>query len=108
MLFDLLLIPHWGITGSAFATLIAQVLGNSYLWYAMKKLNPFSVFPRLGRIFGAGMAMVMVTILLSMTGMGVVGNILISAAVYVVMLFLLKEPLLSEIKNIVGIKIAEA
>jgi O-antigen/teichoic acid export membrane protein len=103
VLFDLILIPRWGITGSAFATLIAQVLGNAYLWYAMKKLNPFSVFPRLGRIFGAGLAMAVVTIALSTAGIELVLNILISAVVYVAVLLLLKEPLLKEIKNIIGL-----
>jgi O-antigen/teichoic acid export membrane protein len=102
VLFDIILIPRWGITGSAFATLIAQVLGNAYLWYAMKKLNPFSVFPRLGRIASAGLTMAVVTMVLYMAGLNIVGNILISAMVYLAVLFLLKEPLLKEIKSIVG------
>jgi O-antigen/teichoic acid export membrane protein len=103
VLFDILLIPRWGMTGSAVATLIAQILGNTYLWYAMKKLNPFSVFPQLGRIIGAGVAMAVVTILLSMAGVAVLVNIVASAAVYTAMLFLFKEPLLGEIKSMVGI-----
>jgi O-antigen/teichoic acid export membrane protein len=103
VIFDIILIPRWGITGSAFATLIAQILGNSYLWYAMKKLNPFSVFPRLGRIIGASVLMAVVTALLYMSGVEVIGNILISAAVYAAALFLFREPLLGEIKNIAGI-----
>jgi O-antigen/teichoic acid export membrane protein len=103
VLFDLVLIPHWGIAGSAIATLIAQILGNTYLWYAMKKLNPFSVFPRLGHIIGAGAAMAVVTILLYAAGVNVLVNIVVSAAVYAAMLFLLKEPLLAEIKNMAGI-----
>ncbi len=102
VLFDIIFIPRWGITGSAFATLIAQVLGNAYLWYAMKQLNPFSVLPRLGRIAGAGAGMAVVTMVLSTTGLNIIGTILISAAVYVSVLLLLKEPLLKEIKNITG------
>ncbi|MGD1003094.1 MAG: flippase [Minisyncoccia bacterium] len=108
VLFDLLFIPHWGITGSAFATLIAQILGNSYLWYAMHRLNPFNVLPRLGRIIGAGALMAVVTALLYMVGSNVIENILISAAIYIAALFLFKEPLLGEIKNIAGTKAAEA
>ena len=103
VLFDIIFIPHWGMAGSAVATLIAQILGNAYLWYAMKKLNPFSVFPRLGRLIGAGAAMAVVTILLSTTGVEVVVNIIVSAAVYIGMLFLLKEPTLGEIKTMVGL-----
>jgi O-antigen/teichoic acid export membrane protein len=103
VLFDILFIPRWGMAGSAVATLIAQILGNAYLWYAMKKLNPFSVLPQLGRVIGAGVTMAVVTILLSVTGVNVLINIAASAAVYAAMLFLLKEPLLGEIKNMVGI-----
>jgi O-antigen/teichoic acid export membrane protein len=101
VLFDIAFIPHWGMAGSAVATLIAQILGNTYLWYAMKKLNPFSVLPRLGRIIGAGVTMAVVTILLSVAGVEVIVNIAASAAVYLLALFLFKEPLLGEIKNIV-------
>ena len=54
VLFDLLLIPHWGMAGSAVATLMASILSNAYLWYAMKKLNRFSVLPRIRKIFVAG------------------------------------------------------
>lgn len=100
VIFDLIFIPHWGIAGSAVATLIAQILGSGYLWHAMKKLNSFSILPRLGRILGAGAAMAMVTILLSIAGVETITNILISAAVYLGVLLVLKEPLLGEIKNI--------
>jgi O-antigen/teichoic acid export membrane protein len=102
VLFDLILIPHWGIAGSAFATLIAQILGNSYLWYAMKRLNPFSVFPRLGRVFGASVAMAVVTAGLSMAGVEIMLNVAISAVVYLSALLLFREPLLKEIKSIMG------
>jgi hypothetical protein len=71
------------------------------MWYAMEKLNPFSILPRLGRIIGAGATMAIVTILLSVAGVEVIVNIAASAVVYIATLFLLKEPLLGEIKNIV-------
>jgi O-antigen/teichoic acid export membrane protein len=108
VLFDLALIPHWGMVGSAVATLIAQILGNTYLWYAMKKLNPFSILPQLGRIIGAGAAMAVVTILLYLAGVEVMINIAASAVAYAAMLFLLKEPLLDDIKNIAGFGNARA
>ena len=100
VLFDLILIPHWGITGSAFATLIAQILGNAYLWYAMKQLNSFSVLPRLGRIIGAGVAMAVVTGLLFATGVPVLVNVVVSAIVYLAALLAFREPLLKDLKNI--------
>ena len=102
VLLDLILIPRWGITGSAFATLGAQILGNAYLWYAMHTLNPFNVLPRLERIVGAGVVMGIVTILLSLAGVNVIINIVASAAAYAAMLLILREPLLGEIKNMTG------
>ena len=54
---DILLIPFFGITGSAVATLVAQIVNNGYLWWAMKKVNPFEVLPRLKKIFVAGIFM---------------------------------------------------
>ena len=101
--FDLVFIPHWGITGSAVATLIAQVLGNSYLWYAMGKLNPFNMLPRLWRIIIAGAIMAGATILLFAEGAGVIVNIMISAVIYALALFLLKEPLLKDLKNMAAL-----
>jgi len=42
-----------------------------------------------------------------MAGLNVIGNILISAAVYITALFLLREPLLGEIKNIGAFSVRE-
>ena len=88
------------MTGSAFATLIAQILSNAYLWYAMKKLNPFSIAPRLKRIGLAGAAMACITAGLMFAGVSVIPNILVSAVAYVGILFLTREPLLRDLKNI--------
>src|SRR5581483_9266926 len=49
VLFDLLFIPRWGITGSAVATLLAQILSNGYLWYALREIVYFEVLPHLGK-----------------------------------------------------------
>ena len=75
VLFDLLLIPHWGATGSAVATLLAQIASNSYLWYTMKKLNRFSILPRIRRIFVAGACMAAVTALLLLAHINIALNI---------------------------------
>lgn len=99
--FDLILIPRWGITGSAFATLIAQVFGNTYLWYAMNKLNPFSVFPRLGKIIFSSIAMGVLSCLIAWAGVNVIINTVISSLFYIGTLYALKEPLLFEIKSII-------
>jgi O-antigen/teichoic acid export membrane protein len=107
VLFDLLLIPRWGIAGSAVATLIAQILSNSYLWYAMNKLNRFHILPRLRKIVVAGALMAAVTALLSSAGINIILNIIISGIAYGAALLFFKESLLSEIKKITGLGAVE-
>jgi PST family polysaccharide transporter len=106
VVFDLLFIPHWGMTGSAVATLIAQILSNSYLWYTMKKLNRFHVFPHLWRPIAAGALMAISTWLMAAIGTEIVLNIAVSGVVYVAALFFLGEPLFSEIKKVLALRMA--
>lgn len=37
--FDIILIPIFGIVGSAWATLLAQLISNVYLWHQARKIN---------------------------------------------------------------------
>jgi O-antigen/teichoic acid export membrane protein len=100
---DLLLIPRWGMVGSAFGTLIAQILTNGYLWYRMNQINRFSVIPKLGKIALSGIVMGITTFFLSHLGVEVILNILVSAGCYVFLLWILREPTLLETKNIIGL-----
>ncbi|MEK7077072.1 MAG: flippase, partial [Patescibacteria group bacterium] len=50
VILDLILIPFFGIAGSAWATFIAQLVSNIYLWRVMKKIGHFAILPRLVRI----------------------------------------------------------
>jgi O-antigen/teichoic acid export membrane protein len=97
---DLLLIPPFGIVGSAVGTLIAQGASNWYLWHTMNKINPFSVLPRLGKVALAGIVMAGASAILMASGMNVLVNVLISAALYFLLLKAFREPMLGEIKNI--------
>jgi PST family polysaccharide transporter len=97
VLFDLLLIPHFGMTGSAIATFIAQAASNGYLWYAMKKINYFNIFPHLKKIFMASGIMFLVTGILFLLHGNLLLNIAISTIVYCGALVLLREPLLKEV-----------
>jgi PST family polysaccharide transporter len=100
--FDLLLIPRWGIAGSAVATLLAQILSNSYLWYAMKKINRFSMLPRIRKVFVAGALMAAVTALMYAGHVNIIANIAVSGTIYFLILIWLKEPLLGEVKAAIG------
>jgi O-antigen/teichoic acid export membrane protein len=93
---DVLLIPFFGITGSAVATLVAQVVNNGYLWWAMKKVNTFEVLPRLKKIFIAGILMGVFVAALLFFHVNVIINIVLACAIYFVILKILKEPLLEE------------
>ena len=105
IVFDLLLIPHWGIAGSAVATLCAQILSNSYLWHAMKKINHFSIMPRTKKIFAAGIIMAAATAIFAHLGMNVLANIILSGGIYFALLFAFRESLIAEMKRIVLAKI---
>jgi PST family polysaccharide transporter len=99
VLFDLILIPRFGMAGSAVATLIAQILSNWYLWHMMKKINYFEVVPKLKIIVMAGLIMASVTALFLALHINVVLNIALSAAVYFAILLSFREPLAMEIKK---------
>jgi O-antigen/teichoic acid export membrane protein len=102
VVFDLLLIPRWGIVGSAFATLAAQILSNWYLWHMMKKINYFEVIPKLKVIVLAGVVMASTTALLLAAHANTILNIVISAVIYLAILMIFREPLLMEIKTVLG------
>ena len=97
---DLLLIPRFGIAGSAVATLIAQTLANWYLWRTMKKLNYFKVIPKLKKIIVSGVIMAAATVLFLVLGVTLIVSILLSAAIYFFLLWAFRESLLIEVKNI--------
>jgi O-antigen/teichoic acid export membrane protein len=100
VILDLILIPSFGIVGSACATLIAQFISNNYLWRKMKAINHFVIMPYLKNIIGATTGMALVSWLGMLIHVNVVINIFISASIYFGLLYKLKEPLLQEIKMI--------
>ena len=100
IVFDLILIPPFGMAGSAVATLAAQTLSNWYLWHTMKKVNYFEVIPRLGKIAVAGVAMGVFGLVLAAAHINVFLIIAASTLAYVALLYLLREPLFREIGKI--------
>ncbi|HTY39757.1 MAG TPA: oligosaccharide flippase family protein [Candidatus Paceibacterota bacterium] len=98
---DLVLIPPFGMAGSAFGTLLAQILVNWYLWHTMKKINYFTILPQLKKIIVSGLFMGLATTAMLFLGLPVIMNIVISAGIYFGILYLIKEPLLIEVKHAV-------
>lgn len=96
---DYLLIPLYGITGSAVATIIALLLTVGVNWAKLRRIVPFAVLPHLPRIFAATVFMAAATALFQLAEMPVVANILISGGLYFAVLFFLREPLLATISR---------
>ena len=89
------------MAGSAIATLIAQALNNWYLWHSMKKVNNFTILPRLRKIFAAAAVMAAMTVLFASLHVELLLNIAASGAIYFLVLRALREPLLIEVKRLI-------
>jgi len=87
---------------------VAQAVNNGYLWHSMKKINTFSVIPRLKKVIASGAIMTVAVVLFKFLGMNVVVNILLSGGIYFLALYLLREPLLTEVKDVLSQKDAVA
>ncbi|MBI2033696.1 MAG: flippase [Candidatus Liptonbacteria bacterium] len=98
LIFDFLLIPFFGIVGSAWATFGAQFLSNAYLWRTMKKINDFRILSSLKKIFIASLFMAGVVLLLKISDFHLLGILAFSSISYLIAILYLKEPLLKEIK----------
>ncbi|OGZ00127.1 MAG: hypothetical protein A2945_00345 [Candidatus Liptonbacteria bacterium RIFCSPLOWO2_01_FULL_52_25] len=101
---DILLIPRFGIIGSAYATFFAQIFANAYLWYVMKKINYFEVLPSLKKVVASSVIISAAAYVLVAAGANVIFAILASAILYFALLKFFKEPLLDEVRLIFGVK----
>ncbi len=99
-IFDILLIPPFGIAGSVVATIVSLGIINCYMLYNVKKLQPFETLRFLPRIVIATILMGLVTLALHLTSVNFVANIIISAAVYLGVLIVAREPLLKDLREL--------
>jgi O-antigen/teichoic acid export membrane protein len=100
VIFNYLLIPIWGIAGAALATLLVQIIYNWLAFRLAKKANDFSLFKYSFKIILASIIMGLLGIGLNRLGLHVAPTVVASAIFYFLILYLLKEPLISDIKNI--------
>ncbi|MCL4437515.1 flippase [Patescibacteria group bacterium] len=100
VVFDLLLIPSYSISGSAVATLLSQLFANGYTWWKAKKIIPFGTLKNLPKIFLASMVMGIACWFLVYMKINVLINVAVSAAIYFAALFVLREKLIAEIKSV--------
>ena len=99
VVFDLLFIPKFGIVGSAWTTLLAQAVSNFYLWRKMRMVNSFRVVPYLKRVVPTGILMAVFAWALTLVGIPVLVIIGLAAILYFGVLYILKEPLIREVRE---------
>jgi len=102
VVFNALLIPSFGIVGSAIATLISQFAYYAPIWIKIKKISNFYTFRYLKKIIIAAIIMGIFSFLLNKFGFNVIINIIISSGIYFGILYLLKEEIINEIKVLFG------
>lgn len=95
IIFNLLLIPFWGIAGASISTVLTQLVSNYFIWKKMQSVNPFSVLPNIYKGIIAGIIMVLATYLFKISGIPILVNVALSAGIYFTALKLQKENLLS-------------
>lgn len=96
VILDLLFIPGWGITGSAWATLLAQLVSNWYLWRVTKGLGDFRILPRLTKVISSSAIMTVVVIAGLALKMPALAIIAVAGLTYFGSLYVLREPFLQE------------
>ncbi len=93
-----ILIPLYGALGAAIATVLAQALFQGLLWRLTKQINNYDTLRHLKKITFSAVVMGAIAFTLNTLGLHVIVNIGISAIVYFVILYMLKEKTLLEIK----------
>lgn len=96
---DFLLIPQYGIEGSAIATVISVIFANGANWYFLKRRTGFSVLPGMKRILAASLLMGAFTYGLSLVDTHVLLNVALSALVYLGALLIFREPLVEHARK---------
>ena len=97
VILNALLIPPFGIVGSAIATIFAQFAYFAPIWLKMKKLGNFKTLRYLKKITVAAVIMGIIGFILNKSGAHIILNIAVSAGIYLLSLYLLKEKILEEV-----------
>jgi O-antigen/teichoic acid export membrane protein len=95
---NFVLIPSFGISGAAIATLISQSIATAVLFIGTRRSVRYSIFSGLHRILIANVILaVVVILLLKILSLPLALLIVIGASSYFFVLFILKEPLVTEL-----------
>ncbi len=91
-----LLIPIWSIVGASIATFFAQFAVNIPIWIMMKKVSNFHILRHIKKIILSTVIMGIVGFILNKLGLQVLINIALSAGVYFLSLYILKEKIIRD------------
>jgi len=97
---NLLLIPKFGIYGAAAGTAISTFVIRILVLSLAKKIIPFAIFPSIKKIILATILMGFATYVGKYFNINLFVNISFSMLLFLYMLYILKEPLLDEIKSV--------
>lgn len=100
VIFNILLIPKYGISGAAIATLISQFIYFTPIWLKIKKLSNFHTLRYLKKIIFGAIIMGIFSYIFNHFGLNVIINIIISSVIYFGILYALKENTINEIKDL--------
>ncbi|MFH1867225.1 MAG: flippase [Patescibacteria group bacterium] len=98
---NLLMIPRFGIVGAAIANLLTLAVHNILVWISLKKINNFTFWRCLPKISLGSLVMLVIVWLLKLIGINLFIIIALSAFIYIVILYFLKEPILLEVSGLV-------
>ena len=91
------LITKYGAIGAGISTMTTQFLITAINWNKLKKIIPFEVLSKLGKIITATVIMTILIVILNTLGMNFILITLIGVVIYALTLHLLKEPSFKEI-----------
>ncbi len=97
IILNFLLIPPYGAIGAAISVTVTQMLIMTINWYKLKKIIPFSVIPKVGKILIASVVMTLFVLLAISLGLHIIVTIIAAMVIYFVSLLILKEPTLGEV-----------
>ncbi len=97
IVFNLALIPVWGINGAALSTLITETISVFYIWRKMKTIGDFPLTQGLGKGCIATALMGGIALIATTLSLPVIGTIALSITGYAIALYLLKEPAFLEL-----------
>ena len=98
---NLLLIPKYGALGAAISVTATQLLIMVINWQKLKKIIPFSIIPKIGRLVISCLIMALVILILNTLGVHILIIVTIAVATYTFSLYVLKEPSFNEILSLV-------